>query len=155
MSLSSEKLAMFREIYNDSVKHSCEISGLVFYQDGEWRLASMHYGDTDQVTVPDIDLEKFSQAKVVRYHTHIPVGGQICMPPSLDDWLTLSLGEKALVITREGVYKFYMGGSNITYQSSDMIDRLRKVHRGILSIADYKTYVSGLGFRFEFYSFSS
>lgn len=157
MSLSSEKLAMFREVYNDSVKHGCEISGLVFYQDDEWRLASMHYGDTDQVIVPDphIDLEKFAQAKIVRYHTHVPVGGQICMPPSLDDWLTLSLGEKALVITREGVYKFYMGKAELIYQSSDVDDKLRKVHRGIISIADYRSYVSRLGFRFEFYSFSA
>jgi len=156
MSLSLGKLSMFREVYNDSVKHGCEISGLVFYRADEWRLASMHYGDSDKVVVPELhtDLEKFARSKVVRYHTHLPVGGQICMPPSLEDWLTLSPGEKALVISREGVYKFYMGKAELTYQSSEIDDKLQKVHRGIMSIADYKSFVSSRGLWFEFYSFS-
>lgn len=155
MALSPEKLDMFRQLYDESVAHNGEISGLVYYTNGVWRLASVHYGNTDTVRVPDhVDLEEFSQAKVVRYHTHIPHGGQICMPPSSADWTALSRKEKALVVAREGVYKFYGTTDLQLAHHADVDEMLRLVHIGQESMASYHQFVTGKGMRFEFYSFA-
>lgn len=154
--LAPEKLDIFRQIYDESVDYDVEVSGLVYYANGVWRIYSIYYGEEHTVPVPEIsvDIDTPGLTVVVRYHTHLPHGGQVTMPPSCPDWETLNPNERALVIAREGVYKFYRDPTMDIKNSEEIDDQLRLVHRGMISIAEYHKFVTARGLRFEFYAFA-
>lgn len=131
----------------------------------DWKLVSIAFGDAHTVQCP------VPRGAELTYHVHLPHGGQICMPPSPQDWLILLRNglKAAFVIAREGVYKFWweetisevIGKMNAS-QVSDWIDRiealeqeLNQVHMGELGIVGYKKAVSKYGMCMEFRSLSS
>jgi hypothetical protein len=166
------ELSLFRHIYELAQHQRVEAAGTVYLShestdlrdDGKehWRLSSIIFGDAHTVECP------VPVGDELTYHVHIPHGGQICMPPSPQDWLILIRNHlsAAFVITREGVYKFWWkeGVENTVMNMSVMevskwiqeIEALEKelnqVHMGELSIAEYKKIVSKYHMCMEFRS---
>lgn len=139
-----------------------EAAGTIYQEDGVWRLSSIVFGDMHAVEGPIPGEGELS------YHVHLPHGGQICMPPSPQDWLVLLRNQLpvAYVISREGVYKFWwdgktkntvmnMGGTKVPgwiHEIESLGKILEQVHRGEFSIAEYKKRVSEYGMCMEFRS---
>lgn len=171
------RLSLFRGIYEIALQQRVEVAGTVYLADEmsaesgkkTWRLGSIVFGDAHTVEGPIPGPNELS------YHVHIPHGGQICMPPSPQDWLVLIRNQLpvAYVIAREGVYKFWWeentkhtimnkctedaatGGVSLDEwirEIESLEEKLIQVHKGVLSITDYKKLVSLHGMCMEFRS---